>query len=112
LERVIAGCEGYDGCIPIMRPHDTVKSIAGSVIQATIDRETLGLAQTPQAFRNGVLKRAFTQAEKDHVVGTDEAALVERIGGRIAWVEGEEGNLKITTPRDLEIAELFGREII
>lgn len=110
LEKVLAGCERFDGCIPALPLHDTVKQISGEEITGTIARETLRLAQTPQAFRSKALLRAFTQAEREQSHGTDEAALVEQNGGRIGWVEGEATNLKITMPGDLKIAELFLRE--
>jgi 2-C-methyl-D-erythritol 4-phosphate cytidylyltransferase len=107
LERVLAGCENFDGCIPALALRDTVKQISGQEVTATIPRESLRLAQTPQAFRSKALQRAFSLAEKEQTLGTDEAALVEKSGGRICWVEGEETNLKITTPSDLKIAEAF-----
>lgn len=111
LERVLAGCENFDGCIPALALRDTVKQISGSEVTATIPRESLRLAQTPQAFRSKALHRAFAYAEKEQTLGTDEAALVEQSGGRIGWVEGEETNLKITTPSDLEIAALFMQKV-
>ncbi len=111
LEKVIAGCEKFDGCIPALALRDTVKQISGSEVVGTLDRETLRLAQTPQAFRGKVLQRAFAQAQQEQFYGTDEAALVEKSGGRICWVEGEESNLKITMPEDLKIAEVFLQEI-
>lgn len=110
LEKIIAGCEKYDGCIPALALRDTVKQISGEEVTGTIARETLRLAQTPQAFRSKALLRAFAQAESTQIHGTDEAALVEQTGGRIAWIEGEETNLKITMPGDLKIAELFLQE--
>jgi 2-C-methyl-D-erythritol 4-phosphate cytidylyltransferase len=110
LERVVARCEKFDGCIPALSLSDTVKQISGEVITATLDRERLKLAQTPQAFRSGILTRAFEQAQRDRFQGTDEAALVERSGGRTCRIEGEASNLKITTPSDLELAAFFLRQ--
>lgn len=107
LERVLAGCENFDGCIPALALRDTVKQVSGTEVIGTIPRESLRLAQTPQAFRSKALQRAFTFAEEEQTLGTDEAALVEKSGGKICWVEGEETNLKITMPSDLEIASLF-----
>lgn len=110
LEKVLAGCEKFEGCIPALALRDTVKQISGEEVTGTIARETLRLAQTPQAFRSKMLLQAFARAEREQFYGTDEAVLVEHNGGRIAWVEGEETNLKITMPGDLKIAELFLRE--
>lgn len=110
LERVIAGCEKFDGCIPALSLSDTVKQVAGEVVIATLDRERLKLAQTPQAFRSESLQRAFQQAQREQTHGTDEATLVERSGGRLCWVEGESSNLKITAPHDLKLAEFLAQE--
>jgi len=110
LEKVIAACARHDGCIPALSLPDTVKQVAGEIITATLDRECLKLAQTPQAFRSEVLQRAFQQAQSENIQGTDEAALVERSGRRICWVEGEASNLKITTPSDLDLADFFLRQ--
>jgi 2-C-methyl-D-erythritol 4-phosphate cytidylyltransferase len=110
LEKVIKGCDTFDACIPGLTPRDTVKRIDGECIAETVPRETMRLAQTPQAFRYQSLQHAFEMARKINFYSTDEAALIERFGGRVGWVEGEETNLKITTPRDLRIAELFLQE--
>jgi 2-C-methyl-D-erythritol 4-phosphate cytidylyltransferase len=74
---------------------------------ATIPRERVVQAQTPQGFRYGVLKKAFDEAAADGFVGTDEASLVERSGHAVAVVMGSARNLKITTPGDMELAEFF-----
>jgi 2-C-methyl-D-erythritol 4-phosphate cytidylyltransferase len=65
------------------------------------------MAQTPQGFRYGVLKKAFDEASADGFLGTDEASLIERAGGEVAVVMGSPRNIKITTPWDLELAEFF-----
>lgn len=107
LERVIAGCTGFDACVPGLPSRDTVKRIDGQRVIETVPRESLRLVQTPQAFRYQKLLQAFTQAAAANFYSTDEAALVEQFGGSAGWVEGEETNIKITTPRDLQIAEVF-----
>jgi 2-C-methyl-D-erythritol 4-phosphate cytidylyltransferase len=90
---------------------DTVKQVdrtaQGAVISATIPRERIVLAQTPQGFRFAVLKKAFDEAAADGFTGTDEASLVERSGHDVAVVMGSPQNIKITTPADLELAEFF-----
>jgi 2-C-methyl-D-erythritol 4-phosphate cytidylyltransferase len=65
------------------------------------------LAQTPQGFRFGVLKKAFDEAIRDGFSGTDEASLIERNGEAVQVVMGSAKNIKITTPGDLELAEFF-----
>lgn len=83
---------------------DTIKSVRGGEIAATLDREQLRRALTPQAFRVDVLKRAFELADPNGAV-TDECYLVEKLGHPIAIVEGSPTNIKITHPDDLALAE-------
>ena len=90
---------------------DTVKQVErtseGAVITATVPRERVVMAQTPQGFRYEVLKKAFDEAAADEFMGTDEASLVERSGKEVAVVMGSPRNIKITTPADMELAEFF-----
>ncbi len=94
-------------------PVDTVKQVssaqaAGAKVRTTLSRERLVLAQTPQVFRYEVLKRAFEQARKDGFTGTDESSLVERLETvEVSVVLGNERNIKITRPNDMELARLF-----
>ena len=89
-----------------MPAHDTVKSVAagGHHIESTIPRSTIWLAQTPQAFQKDILAAALQAADSDNISGTDEAALVERLGHQVAVVEGSSLNIKITTPEDWQYA--------
>ncbi|MBI4126544.1 MAG: 2-C-methyl-D-erythritol 4-phosphate cytidylyltransferase [Deltaproteobacteria bacterium] len=84
---------------------DTIKRGVEGFVSETIDRTHLWQAQTPQAFRADIIKKAFAAAYRDNFSGTDEASLVERIGVPIALVQGSDWNIKITTPEDLIIAE-------
>jgi 2-C-methyl-D-erythritol 4-phosphate cytidylyltransferase len=93
--------------IPIV---DTVKQIRKDVIDSTLTREHLVLAQTPQAFRIEVLREAFERARRDEYYGTDESSLVERLGLPVAVVRGSERNIKITRPDDLTLARFFLQE--
>jgi 2-C-methyl-D-erythritol 4-phosphate cytidylyltransferase len=93
---------------------DTVKevkraSLPGDValITATIPRERVVLAQTPQAFHASLLRAAFAQAAADGMTASDEAGLVERMGRDVYVVLGAERNLKITRPGDLALAEFY-----
>ncbi|MBI1950485.1 MAG: 2-C-methyl-D-erythritol 4-phosphate cytidylyltransferase [Acidobacteria bacterium] len=112
IDSVIAAAAEHGAAVPVVPAADTVKRLGtdGS-IEATLPRETLRLAQTPQGFRSAVLREAHARAARDGFTGTDDAALVERSGGRVAVVPGSEGNIKITTPGDLVLAEalLSGR---
>lgn len=85
---------------------DTVKQAgAGGLIEKTIDRGSLWLAQTPQAFRRALLLEAHRKAELEGVHATDDAQLVERLGQTVAIVEGSPENIKITRPEDLAMGE-------
>lgn len=100
--RVIdAVLHGADGAVPGLAVADTVKVVdeSGCVV-ATPDRSTLRAVQTPQAFRAARLRAAHA----DRSEGTDDAALVERAGGRVVVVDGDADNRKITLPADLEWA--------
>ncbi|HET7215316.1 MAG TPA: 2-C-methyl-D-erythritol 4-phosphate cytidylyltransferase [Terriglobia bacterium] len=86
---------------------DTVKQVERQTILGTIPRERIVLAQTPQAFQFGILKEACDRAEADGYEGTDEASLVERLGGAVTVLMGSDRNIKITKPSDLPLARLF-----
>jgi 2-C-methyl-D-erythritol 4-phosphate cytidylyltransferase len=98
---VAAVASGADGAVPAVAVTDTVKVVdADGVVLDTPDRAALVAVQTPQAFRADVLRRAHTSGAD----GTDDASLVERVGGRVVTVPGEPWNRKITAPDDLEWA--------
>ncbi len=87
-----------------MGARDTVKRVDGPMVVETLPRESIFLAQTPQAFRRDVLRDALALGEIG-ADATDEAALAERAGHAVRIVEGEPGNMKVTTPEDLVLAE-------
>ena len=93
---------------------DTIKQVErtahGAIITATIPREFIVQAQTPQGFRYGMLRKAMSDAVEDGFVGTDEASVMERAGHPVAVVPGSQVNLKITQPGDLELAEFYLRQ--
>jgi 2-C-methyl-D-erythritol 4-phosphate cytidylyltransferase len=94
---------GADGAVPGVPPSDTIKAVDQSGhVTSTLDRATLVAVQTPQAFRAAVLRRAHGDAPAG---ATDDAMLVEALGGTVRVVPGEPGNLKITDPDDLGAAE-------
>jgi len=113
IHEVIQAAAKYGAAIAGVPAVDTVKQVErtseGALIKATIPRERIVLAQTPQGFRYSVLKAAFDEAAADGFVGTDEASLVERSGHPVAVVMGSPRNIKITTPADLELAEFYLR---
>lgn len=111
IRDVIAAAQKYGAAITGVPAMDTVKQVErtaeGAIIKATIPREKIVMAQTPQGFRYDVLRRAFDEAAADGFIGTDEASLVERSGHNVAVVMGSPRNIKITTPADLDLAEFF-----
>jgi 2-C-methyl-D-erythritol 4-phosphate cytidylyltransferase len=114
IERVIAEALSCDAAILGVPAMDTVKevkraSLPGDValITATIPRERVVLAQTPQVFRASLLLEAYAKARQDGVTASDEAGLVERLGRDVHVVAGSERNLKITKPGDMQLAEFF-----
>lgn len=98
----------YGGAVLGIPANDTIKKVNDrQVISETPDRTLLWQAQTPQIFQKKLLFDAYNSAMKNGFIGTDDASLVERIGGTIKMVEGGRENLKITYPLDLKIAELI-----
>ena len=93
---------------------DTVKQVIRGTthvrVRATLPREKLVMAQTPQVFRRDLLLRAFEEARKDGFIGTDESSMVERLDVEVSVVPGSDRNIKITKPTDMELAHLFLRE--
>ncbi|MGH9501526.1 MAG: 2-C-methyl-D-erythritol 4-phosphate cytidylyltransferase [Terriglobales bacterium] len=111
IHDVIEAARKYGAAIAGMPAMDTIKQVErtseGAVITATLPRERVVMAQTPQGFRHSLLKKAFDEATADEFLGTDEASLVERSGHEVAVVMGSPRNIKITTPADMELAEFF-----
>jgi 2-C-methyl-D-erythritol 4-phosphate cytidylyltransferase len=111
IERTIDAVIKHGAAIVGLPAVDTIKQVErtahGALVTATIPREFVVLAQTPQGFRFKMLQSAFAEATEDGFVGTDEASVVERAGHAVAVVPGSPVNLKITQPGDLELAEFY-----
>jgi 2-C-methyl-D-erythritol 4-phosphate cytidylyltransferase len=91
---------------------DTVKSVDGhGIVVETLNRNHLWLTQTPQAFERDVIKKAYEAAYRDNYYGTDDAALVERIGVKVTMIRGSYDNIKITTKDDIMLAEVLIRRL-
>jgi len=113
-ERALAAAREHGAAIVGIAALDTVKEVKrtsqpGNValITATIPREKIVLAQTPQAFRTGLLRDAFAMAARDGFSASDEAGLVERLGHDVYVVGGSATNLKVTRPGDMELAKFY-----
>ena len=114
VDRVIAEARARGAAILGIPAIDTVKEVKRAslpedvaLISATISRERIVLAQTPQAFSYALIRDAFRKAEQDGMTGSDEAVLVERMGRDVYVVLGSERNLKITRPADMELARFY-----
>jgi 2-C-methyl-D-erythritol 4-phosphate cytidylyltransferase len=111
IERTIDAVARHGAAIVGLPAVDTIKQVErtaeGAIITATIPRELIVLAQTPQGARVGLLRRVFAEAAADGFTGTDEASLLERAGVEVAVVAGSARNFKITQPGDIELAEFY-----
>jgi 2-C-methyl-D-erythritol 4-phosphate cytidylyltransferase len=114
IERVIAEARARGAAILGIPAVDSVKEVKRAslpadvaLISATVPRERIVLAQTPQAFRYPLLRDAFRKAQQDGVTASDESALVERFGQDVYVVQGSERNLKITRASDMDLARFY-----
>ncbi len=105
IERVVNEARRHGAAIAALPVAETLKRGADGWVQATVERGGLWSVQTPQAFRAEVLREAHRRAAAEGIVETDDAALVERLGVRVRLVPGLPGNVKITRPDDLALAE-------
>lgn len=110
VSAVIEAAAIHEAAVLAVPTRDTAKLVDGDgIITATPPRDAVWLAQTPQVFRTSLLREAHTQARRDGVIATDDAALVERLGVKVRVIRGDPINLKITTPEDLQWAEWYLR---
>ncbi len=101
VRRTLAAARDYGAAIAALPIAETVKRAADGWVKDTVDRDGLWAVQTPQAFRADLLREAHRRAAAEGILGTDDAALVERLGMAVRLVPGLPGNLKITRPDDL-----------
>ena len=107
-QRCLDALEDADAAVAAARVTDTTKEAgADGFVRRTLDRSHLWAVQTPQVFRRAALKAALAQPDEVLAAATDDASLVEAAGGRVRVVEAPRENLKVTTPMDLEVAELL-----
>ena len=106
IDRVITAAARCDAAAPAVPVKDTVKTVReDGAVEQTLDRDTLRAVQTPQVFQADLLKAALQSAVESQIPITDDCSAVERLGKVVFLVEGDEENLKITTPVDLILAE-------
>jgi len=105
IDQTVRVAQAEGAAILVSKPVDTIKEVQQGLVGRTLNRNTIRNALTPQSFQFGLLCRAYEHVDVTDPELTDEAALVERLGARIAIVEGSARNIKITQPEDLRIAE-------
>jgi 2-C-methyl-D-erythritol 4-phosphate cytidylyltransferase len=110
VRTALGALPGHDGVIAGVPVKDTIKEVRGDVVTKTLKRAALWAIQTPQIFLYDSLRRAYESAEAEAFYATDDAALVERAGGRVRVVMGSYANIKVTTPEDIPLAEHLLRE--
>ena len=111
LDRVVRAANTFGGAVPGVPVKDTIKVENGGLVKETPDRKTLRAIQTPQVFDFDLLRGALKKAKEDGAEVTDDCSAVERLGMKVKIVEGDERNIKVTTPMDLKIAELLLEEM-
>ena len=107
IDRTVRAAHSYGAAAPAIAVKDTIKIARGGVVASTPDRSTLRAVQTPQVFDLQLLKGALRKAKKEALSITDDCSAVEAMGMSVKLVEGDERNIKITTPMDLKIAKIL-----
>ena len=111
IDRTVRAAHAYGAAAPGVPVKDTIKIVRDGVVKETPDRSALQAIQTPQVFDVHLLKAALQKARADKAAITDDCSAVERIGMSVKIVEGDERNIKVTTPIDLKTAALFLEEM-
>ncbi len=107
IDRTVRAAGTYGAAAPGVPVKDTVKIVQGGVVQSTPERKALQAVQTPQVFDYDLLRGALKKARLEKAEVTDDCSAVERMGFSVKMVEGDETNIKVTTPVDLKIAQLL-----
>ena len=110
IDRTVRAAHSYGAAAPAIPVKDTIKAVKSGLVMATPDRDSLRAVQTPQVFDFDLLRGALKKASEEGAAVTDDCSAVELMGMSVKLVEGEERNLKVTTPLDLKIAALFLEE--
>ena len=111
IDRTVRAAHTHNAAAPAIPVKDTIKVVEGRVVVNTPDRATLFAVQTPQVFDFDLLRGALKHAEETGAQVTDDCSAVELLGMKVKIVEGDERNLKVTTPMDLKIAEMLLEEM-
>lgn len=111
IDRTVRAAHTYGAAAPAIPVKDTIKIAKGGIVKSTPDRSTLYAVQTPQVFDYDLLRGALKKAVAKQAPITDDCSAVELMGMSVKLVEGEERNLKVTTPMDLKVAEMLLEEL-
>ena len=111
IDRTVRAAHSYSAAAPGIPVKDTIKQVQGGVVANTPDRSTLQAIQTPQVFDADLLRGALKNAREKQIPITDDCSAVEQLGMSVRIVEGDEQNIKVTTPMDLKIAALLLEEM-
>ena len=111
IDRTVRAAHSYGAAAPGVPVKDTIKVVNGGLVSSTPDRKTLRAVQTPQVFDFDILRGALKKSVEKNWEITDDCSAVEKLGVRVRMVEGDERNIKITTPMDLKIAEMLLEEM-
>ncbi len=110
IDRTVRAANSYGAAAPGVPVKDTIKTVVGGIVGETPDRSLLRAIQTPQVFDADLLRAALDKAVQDDAQITDDCSAVERMGMSVRIVEGDERNIKVTTPLDLKLAEAILEE--
>lgn len=112
IDRIVRAAHSYSAAAPAVPVKDTIKTVKGGMVESTPNRDTLRAIQTPQVFDADLLRGALKHARDKKISVTDDCSAVEAMGMTVRILEGDERNLKITTPIDLVIAEKLLEETL
>lgn len=108
IRRTVDAAAAYMSAVPVIRSTDTLKTIdKDGLIIGSVDREHTVRVQTPQVFNADLIKGALTKAVSDGLTLTDDCSAIEIMGIKTHTVDGDEDNIKLTTPRDIQLGELI-----
>jgi 2-C-methyl-D-erythritol 4-phosphate cytidylyltransferase len=110
VRTALQNISGFDGVVVAVPVKDTIKEVADGIVKRTLKRETLWAIQTPQIFIQRTLIKAYRAAMAEKFYSTDDAALLERSGGKVKITMGSYSNIKVTTPEDIPLAEHLLKE--
>lgn len=110
IDRVVRAANSFGAAVPAVPVKDTIKVTNGGIVKTTPDRKTLCAVQTPQVFDFDMLRGALKKVRMDGTAITDDSSAIEMMGMSVKVVEGDERNIKVTTPMDLAIVRLLAEE--